>query len=213
MTQGMETNMIEKISENKMKLLWGLVVILGSIGCLFIGYYGSLVLFPYLFVAPAEGNVYFNVLTPVCMIAMFFFYEGILFLLFFLRERRRNRSFLQELSENVSLEDEEENVDDPGSIGMIETKKEEPVQENEKAEKLELEKNIVPEEEPEPDDDIVFDEKIFLPLYDDYSMDQLKAMMRISKYIDNVDADMLRQMFHKDMSAEEIETYISMFYS
>ena len=43
----------------------------------------------------------------------------------------------------------------------IETKKEELVQENEKAEKLELEKNIVPEEEPEPDDDIVF-EKVFI---------------------------------------------------
>ncbi len=49
-------------------------------------------------------------------------------------------------------------------------------------------------------------------LGDHYEVDQLLAMLKIKKYIKDVDADLLKRMFRVDMTPEEIDSYITLFY-
>lgn len=194
---------------DKKLIILAALIVGGSLLFLLAGYYGSLALYPYLFSDAAEQSTYYNLLTPIIMIACFFIYEGVIFLVYILKIGRKQRSFLNELTEDVELEEyETEEETSEQSSDDSEQKKEVELSEEKKedGQSEEVDKTI-------EEDEVIFDESIFLPLYDDYSMDQLKAMMRIGKYMDHVNADMLRQMFKKDMSAEEISNYITMYYS
>lgn len=49
-------------------------------------------------------------------------------------------------------------------------------------------------------------------LGDHYTLEQMVAMISIKKYMKDVTADVLKRMFPPEMSAEEISSYIEIFY-
>ncbi len=49
-------------------------------------------------------------------------------------------------------------------------------------------------------------------LGDHYTLEQMVAMISIKKYMKDVNADILKRMFSPEMSAEEISSYIDIFY-
>ena len=71
---------MNKGMENKKTALVAAIIIVGSLVFVALGYYLSRYFFSYLY--GSDGGDY-NVLTPVCMIACFLFYEGALFLIYF----------------------------------------------------------------------------------------------------------------------------------
>lgn len=58
----------------------------------------------------------------------------------------------------------------------------------------------------------VFNDEIVMDLLTEYNMEQIAAMLKITNYMDDVKADMLKLMFRPEMSAEDITAYIEMFY-
>lgn len=58
----------------------------------------------------------------------------------------------------------------------------------------------------------VFNDEIVMDLLTEYNMEQIAAMLKITNYMDDVNADMLKLMFRPEMSAEDITAYIEMFY-
>lgn len=54
--------------------------------------------------------------------------------------------------------------------------------------------------------------EIVTELLETYNMSQVIAMSAVSKYIDGINVDLLKKMFNASMSAEEIKSYIEMFY-
>lgn len=79
------------------------------------------------------------------------------------------------------------------------------------------------EAEPEPildnsteandgDSDSTYIDDLYVELYDEYTTEQLDEMIRVLKYMKNVDADTLRNMFPPSMEAGQIKDYINIFY-
>ena len=64
----------------------------------------------------------------------------------------------------------------------------------------------------ETQENLTFDDKIVTDLLDDYDLPQIAAMLQIKKYIDIDNVMLLRKMFKPSMPAEDITSYIKMFY-
>lgn len=64
----------------------------------------------------------------------------------------------------------------------------------------------------ETQEDLTFDDKIVTDLLNDYDLSQIAAMLQIKKYIDIDNVMLLRKMFKPSMPAEDITSYIKMFY-
>lgn len=58
----------------------------------------------------------------------------------------------------------------------------------------------------------VFNDEIVMDLLTEYNMEQIAAMLKVTNYMDDVNADMLKLMFRPEMSAEDITAYIETFY-
>lgn len=61
--------------------------------------------------------------------------------------------------------------------------------------------------------DVSFDDTLLSDmLADDYSFEQIKAMVEIKQYISNISSVYLKKMFARSMSPDEISSYIALFY-
>lgn len=60
--------------------------------------------------------------------------------------------------------------------------------------------------------EVEYSSEIAAELMSEYELDQIYAMLHITRYIDDVTTEMLRTMFKPTMSAEEIKDYIEIFY-
>lgn len=83
------------------------------------------------------------------------------------------------------------------------------INENQYVSQTEIENN----DNKESMSELKFDDDITNELLgEQYTLDQLIAMVEIKKYIKDVNADMLKKMFSREMSASDINSYIALFY-
>lgn len=57
-----------------------------------------------------------------------------------------------------------------------------------------------------------FNDDMTMELLEYYDLQQITAMLKLTKYIDNISIDMLKRMFQPSMPAAEIGEYIKIFY-
>lgn len=126
----------------------------------------------------------YNQYTPIVMLLFFVIFELLFFVLLVVL---KNKS--------------EENSENDATVEMAPSA----IQDIEKTSKSMTE--IEPEE-----DKTSISEDLFMELNGTYSMEQIAEMMKISKYIETVSAALLVKMFKPNMTAEEIRSYIEMFY-
>lgn len=168
---------------------------------------------------------YFNDLTPVGMILGFIIAEGLFF--FFLTRNREKEEILDE----DDLEPDIIDVADKAGMDYIDTKKVLQPSDSELFSSKSVAKMpaddksvdyVVPGENAKTADDkrkaeemqenLSFDDEIVTDLLNDYDLAQIAAMVQIKKYIEIDNATLLRKMFKPSMSAEDITSYIKMFY-
>lgn len=168
---------------------------------------------------------YFNDLTPVGMVLGFIIAEILFF--FFLKRNKAKEEFLDE----DELEPDIIDVADKAGIDYMDEKKTSHLSDSELFSKESVSKTpvddkpvdyVVPgervsaandnEEAEETQENLSFDDGIVTDLLDDYDLSQIAAMLQIKKYIDIDNAMLLRKMFKPSMSAEDIISYIKMFY-
>lgn len=174
--------MIKKVVKEHYVFSMLLIGIIGSALFLMAGYSISGVLFS---TANTEGNrVNYNQYTPIVMLLSFIIFEMLFYLL---------------MVDLKNKPKEDKAVD----ISAIEIENKEDVLVKEM-------KNTISEDTEEDGTSISGD--LFMDLNENYSIEQITEMMKISKYIGGIDASLLTKMFKPNMSAEEIQSYIEMFY-
>lgn len=168
---------------------------------------------------------YFNDLTPVGIVLGFIVAEILFF--FFLKRNKRKEEFFDE----DELEPDIIDVADKAGIDYMDEKKASHLSDDELFSKESVLKMpadnkpidyVVPGESvsaandngeaEETQENLSFDDVIVTDLLDDYDLSQIAAMLQIKKYIDIDNAMLLRKMFKPSMSAEDISSYIKMFY-
>lgn len=168
---------------------------------------------------------YFNNYTPIVMILGFIIFEFIFFI--YLVNSRKivqpdmeiddedmytvslNSSFNGMFEENavsdVKKEPTEPYYDEGFGIVIPDVDETEVVNPDETA--------INGKSEPEIGDrEVSFSEDIAIELLETYDMEQITAMLSLSKYMEKIDTSLLRRMFDPGMSAKEIAEYIDIFY-
>jgi len=167
---------------------------------------------------------YFNNYTPIVMILGFIIFEFIFFI--YLVNSRKNYQ-----QEDVESEVEEmytmplnatlEGMFDGNPTGTNELT--EPDYDNgfgivtPEVEEIEVENSDeidgkINDQGEIPDREISFSEDLAIELLETYDMEQITAMLKLSKYMEKIDTDLLRRMFDPGMSAQEIAEYINIFY-
>lgn len=141
-------------------------------------------------------QTHYNRYTPIVMLLSFVVFELLFFLLMVM----------------VKGKTETEEKKEPVVDSVL--KKEKDI---EVTKSLELEETFVEKEEPSGNREVEeqvasISEDLFMDLSGKYSIDQITEMMKISKYIGRIDATLLTKMFRPSMSADEIQSYIKMFY-
>ena len=170
-------------------------------------------------------SAYFNNYTPIIMILAFIVFETLYFLfLVYIRKSEKNHSssnaeeigtldvtaqenvdemdmFGDLLNDNNSFTDQQADLEIAGNIGVI-------IPDNE----VSTQDDMSIEQPSEPVvREAVFSDDIAVELLDEYDMDQITAMLNLTKYMD-VDVALLRGMFKPSMDAKEISEFISLFY-
>lgn len=156
---------------------------------------------------------YFNNYTPILMLLFFIIFESLFFLL--LVSLRRNERMAEQEAADISEEDKTEPQKGEEVFSDIFTDND--TTDSRQAESSEPDMDfdvILPEtqiadtiEQPK----VIFNDDIAMELLDEYTLDQVTAMLDISKYM-KVNEAMLRRMFKPSMDAEEIKEYIQTFY-
>lgn len=132
-------------------------------------------------------------------------------------DEEENVSFLskvmQDEEERIKTVDEKSDVMSDFNVVLSEDEK---LEEKEQNTQIEKEATIVENEPvvefPQKRKPIEIDNKLFAELATEYEIDQICAMLKITEYMENVTAGMLRNMFASTMSADEIQQYIKIFY-
>lgn len=166
---------------------------------------------------------YFNNYTPVTMILAFILFEGVFFA-FLIRKKEVNNvdeeQFAPETIELIDLNKSNTVSDQELFEGKI--------SKSDKTEESDKKDYVLPEKldekvsaqgimdsslENEKDDTpLSFSDDIVSELLETYDLAQITAMLKIKNYIDINDAGLLKRMFKNTMSAEDITSYIEMFY-
>ena len=212
-------------------LIYLIIGILGSVIFIFVGYLVSGILgyileknydflTAFCMIAEQPFANYFNNITPVTMILGFILFEGIYFGIF-LRKKKQpeaaedlfvpdivdvaDRAGLDNIDEEelfknivkVATESIDEQLDESGYVSP---------NESDEAEGASNSENVVEEKE------LSFSDEIVTELLEDYNLAQIKSMLALKAYIEIEDAGLLKRMFKPSMSAEDILSYISLFY-
>lgn len=172
-------------------------------------------------------EAYFNDYTPIIMVLAFIIFET-LFFLYMMYSRRKecmpereinveknNISENEYISENandflMSLSEEDvetiqmENYDVISGFGIISQKDISSYSQNDD---IEFSSGESVEERVAE-----FNDNMTMELLEYYDLQQITAMLMITKYIDNITTDMLKRMFRPSMPATEIGEYIKIFY-
>ena len=214
-------------------LIYLIIGILGSVIFIFVGYLVSGILgyileknydflTAFCMIAEQPFANYFNNITPVTMILGFILFEGIYFGIF-LRKKKQpeaaedlfvpdivdvaDRAGLDNIDEEelfknivkVATESIDEQLDESGYVSP---------NESDEAEGASNSESVVEEKEKE----LSFSDEIVTELLEDYNLAQIKSMLALKAYIEIEDAGLLKRMFKPSMSAEDILSYISLFY-
>lgn len=131
------------------------------------------------------------------------------------RDKKQEEPEQQEIEENVPVEDDgtkkrlQSIINENGKKNAAPSTKTvdfvRPEEFHTKLEQKGKRKEITDREE-------VFSDEIVMDLLTEYSMEQIGAMLRVTNYMKDVNADTLRLMFKPETPAEDITAYIEMFY-
>lgn len=175
---------------------------------------------------------YFNNYTPILMLLFFVIFESVFF--FMLMSLRRNERIAEaEETENAGMSEENEKAlaideavfsdiftgsdqsekqqirnEEDADFGIIIPDIQKTDDMHQTGQIIEKDKDI---EQSVEQPKAVFNDDIAMELLGEYTLDQVTAMLDISKYM-NVNVAMLRKMFQPSMDADEIREYIRTFY-
>lgn len=216
-----------KNNRNYGYLLCVLVVgVVGTIGFIGMGYWtagaidymekeGMDFISAFLTVLSRPFDKYVNDLTPVTMLIGFILFAGLFF--FFLR----HTGDYSETGEEMVLEPDVMDIPEISDKDLFESAlKEQDMEEvsfgkKEYVRPSELEKEPDAEEKiptEHVEENVSFSDDIVTELLCDYTLSQISAMLKIKPYMDIKDATILKRMFKPSMSADDIVSYIEMFY-
>jgi hypothetical protein len=167
---------------------------------------------------------YKNNFTPILMLLGFIIFESGYAMFLFTRGKEEVVDEEEYEPDIISLVDIDDMVKkEPSDLELFGNLDKEKSKTDKKEEQYTMDRDFVASEDSksskDSDNNDEMDEKLSFGseimdemLGDHYTLEQMVAMISIKKYMKDVTADVLKRMFPPEMSAEEISSYIEIFY-
>ena len=220
--------------KKRINFIYVIIGVFGSVIGIFIGYLlaGVFGLTEFMSASDAFFTVladpfagYKNNFTPILMLLGFIIFESGYALFLFTRSTEESVNEEEYEPDIISLVDiDDMTQSEPSDLELFGNLNKEKSKTDKKEEKYIVDRDFVASEDSKKsskdnDNNDDMDEKLSFGseimdemLGDHYTLEQMVAMISIKKYMKDVTADVLKRMFPPEMSAEEISSYIEIFY-